>query len=128
MPPVKLPTMQALRVRHEGPMVQIISGRRLVAEMPPAAARELIRALQHVTGLAEEIDQRERIVFDNAILIRAGLPFGLIHNRHLRHQSGVEAAWNSDLRRYMAGGIRSKEAFGVPTIINHPPPTEATHG
>jgi hypothetical protein len=112
-------SLQALRVRHVGPVVQVISGDKLVFEAPPHVMRELIGVMQQITGLAEEIEQRERIIFDNAILLRSGaLPIGLIHNPHLLHQSGIEAAWNSHLRRYMPGGVKSREAFGVPTIIN----------
>lgn len=114
-----------LTIRHDGPRVQIIDRQagKLLADITPQLARDLADALKHAAGRAEEIVERERIVFDQAILQRVGLPIGLIHDPHLRHQAGVEAAWNSDLRRYLPGGMKLQAEFGVPAVIRGPAPT-----
>lgn len=112
---------QEMTIRQEGARVRLIVGGRLIADLAPEAARELAALLRHQAGKAEEIVQRERIVFDQAILLRVGAPIGLIHDPHLRHQAASEAAWNSDLRRYLPGGVKSQEVFGTPTVLQFPP-------
>lgn len=112
---------QDITIRQEGPRVHLITGGRLIADLPPQAARDLAAALQQQAGRAEEIIERERLVFDQAILLRTGFPLGLIHHPALRAEARKEAAWNTPLRRYLPGGVQSKEEFGVPTIIQHKP-------
>lgn len=113
---------QELTIRQDGPRVQIIAGGRLVADMTPEAARQLIAALAHQAGRAEEIAQRERAVIDQAILIRAGAPVGLLHDPHLRREAAKEAAWNSALRRHLPGGVKSRSVVGVPAVLQQPAP------
>lgn len=117
--------IQRVDIRQEGPRVHLVVSGRLVGDWTPEMAREVAAALNHQAGRAEEILERERIVFDQAILLRLGAPLGLLHDPHLRAEAGREAAWNSRLRRYLPGGVRSAEAFGVPTIIRHAPPATA---
>jgi len=71
----------------------------------------------------EELAQAERIALDTAILYRAGAPLGLSNDARIKDRAKTEAAWNSDLRRFMPGGVKSEEAFGVPGVILGPPPT-----
>lgn len=111
-------------VRHDGPRVQIIdrvSGR-LIADITAQHARDIADALKAQAGKAEEIEQRERLVFEEALLLRTGaLPLSLVHDRHLRHEAEKEAAWNSDLRRYLPGGVKATQHFGVLEVIQHQP-------
>lgn len=107
-------------VSHDGPVVLLgIGGKSL--RMPPAVAKELARWLWHHAGRAEEIEKRELIVRDAAILLRTGAPVGILHDPHLIHEAAREAAWNSDLRRALPGGVRSTEAAGVPGVRNDSP-------
>jgi hypothetical protein len=77
-------------------------------------------------GLAKTIENEqnpERLIFDQAILRRAGLPVGLSDNKAIQEEAIKESQWNSKLRRYMRGfpGIPSKAKFGTPTVINKAP-------
>jgi hypothetical protein len=75
------------------------------------------RALQAKARDAEEIAKASDIAFDQAILIRAGVPFGFSSDQKIQDEAAKEAAWNTDLRRYMPGGIKSEEQFGRPAVI-----------
>lgn len=108
------------RVRDEGrKVVLIIDGR--AVEMPPEIARQLARALHAKAGRAEEVIEHERLAYDQAILTRAGAPFGLTNRPEIVEAAIREAGHNRDLRRYMPGGIKSRGYVGAPTIVVHPP-------
>ena len=113
--------MNELRILTNGERVILVKDGSLVADMPWQAALELANAIYRQAKLAEELANAEEIVMDQAILMRAGAPFGLSGNADIMEEAGKEAAWNSDLRRYMPGGIRSRSVVGTPTIIGHPP-------
>lgn len=112
-------TPTTARVRAEGRNVVVIKGGRTVFDMPWDAALALARAIYAKAKEAEEFAHAEAIVLDQAILTRLGVPIGLSDNRDIQQAAGREAAWNSKLRRYLPGGVRSQEIFGTPTIINH---------
>ena len=84
-------------------------------------AHELYRALIIKAREAEEQDKAAQIAFDAAILLRAGANFGLTSDPRIQEEAKKESAWNSDLRRYMPGGVKSREIFGTPTVLAHPP-------
>jgi hypothetical protein len=86
-----------------------------------AIAGEIARHLVAAKLRLEELEQAERIAMDSAILLRAGSHFGLSNDPRILGMAKTEAVHNRDLRRFMAGGVKSKEAFGTPTIIVHPP-------
>lgn len=112
-------------VRQEGDRVLLIYNGRLVASMPWQAAENLGKALRVQARRAEEIAERERIVMDQAIVTRLGVPIGFTSNPHLLKTAANEAAWNSDLRRYIRGnrakGIASQEIFGRARVVQHAP-------
>lgn len=116
-----VPKLDQFMIRHEGTRVLLFLNGRLVADMEWRAADMLARALIVQARKAEEEAQAERIILDDALLFRAGFPLGLTNRPDLTREVYKEAAWNSDLRRYLPGGIRSRERFGTPTIIKHPP-------
>ena len=66
----------------------------------------------------ETREQAEQVVFDQAILFRRGLKFGVTSDPNLQHVAGQLAAWDSRLRRYLPGGLPSQEQFGVPAIVH----------
>jgi hypothetical protein len=113
--------LDSITVRREGDKVLLLSGGLLIAEMPWQAADDLARALTAKARQAEEHVKAERIAFDSAILMRAGVPFSLSNRRDILKEAMKEAAWSTKLRRYMPGGVKSREVFGIPSIINHPP-------
>lgn len=106
-------------VRAEGSKVLIAVNDRVFLEIGYREGKELVRAV-HIAALkAEEYAQAERLVYEGAILARAGLPFTLSDDPRIKDEVRKEAAWNSDLRRYMPGGVKAKEVVGTPTVINH---------
>lgn len=113
--------LQSITVRREGAKVLLLSGGILIAELPWRAADELAAALRSQARQAEEEEKGEQIAYDSAILMRAGVPFSFSNRADILKEAMKEAAWNSNLRRYMPGGVKSKEVFGAPTIIRHLP-------
>lgn len=115
-------------VRQEGERVLLIYNGRLVTSLPWKAAENLARAIRAQAKEAEEFAKQEQIAFDQAILTRLGVPVGLTNNPHILKAAANEAAWNSNLRRYIrtdrAKGIESQEVFGRATIIQRPPTKE----
>lgn len=113
--------LQSITVRREGEKVLLLSGGILIASLPWRAADELANALRSKARLAEEQEKGEKIAMDSAILMRAGVPFSFSNRFDILKEAIKEAAWNATLRRFMPGGVKSKEVFGTPTIIRHKP-------
>lgn len=116
--------LSTVTVRREGPDVVLLNQHgKLVLRLPWEAA---LRLGQAMTTQARRIQEtadlltRKRLVSDQALLNRLGVPIGLITDPALKDEAMHEAAWNSDLRRYLPGGIRTQEAVGTPAIIQHP--------
>lgn len=112
-------------MRQEGTRVLLIYNGRLVCSLPWQAAEQLGGALTAQARRAEEEALAPRIVADQALLTRLGVPFGLTRRRDLLREAANEAAWNSRLRRYVppgrARGIETQEIFGTPMIRRHSP-------
>lgn len=112
-------------IRQEGDRVLLILNGRLVASMPWQAAESLAKAIRIQAKSARNFAQRDRLIFDQAILMRTGFPVGLSDHPYILREAAKEAAWNSDLRRYIpparAGGIASQATFGKARIIQHAP-------
>lgn len=125
MPIIKAAQFRTVTVRQEGARVLLLENGRAIADLPWEAALALSKAL-HIQGKkAEEIANADRIVMDQAILTRIGVPFGLTSHPALLKEATREAAFNSDLRRYIppkrAGGLASQAVFGAPSVIRHDP-------
>jgi len=113
--------LTSITVRHEGRRVLLFSGHVLIAEIPWRLADELAKAITAKARRAEEEEKGEAIAFDSAILLRAGVPFSFSNRLDILKLAVKEAAWNTRLRRYMPGGVKSKEAFGCPGVRRHDP-------
>lgn len=113
--------IESLTIRREGSRILLLSGGVLIADVHWQKADELAVALRAKARQAEEEEKAAAIIHDNAILLRAGFPLGLTRRVDMIKESIKEAITNKRLRRYMAGGVKSKEAFGTPTIIRHSP-------
>jgi len=113
--------VSSVTVRREGTRVLVLHDGRLLFDLEYEAALALARALRVQGKAAEEEAQAERIVMDQAILTRLGVPFGLTSRSDLLREACKEAAWNSDLRRYIrpgrARGIESQAVFGKARVI-----------
>jgi len=121
-------TIRSLTVRRNGPRILLLHEGRALADLPWEAALDLAHALRAQAKRAEEIACREQVVRDQAILHRLGIRLGLIADPRLQQDALREAAWNTELRRYLPGGIQTQEAVGTPTLIRHRPGGVAHHG
>lgn len=125
-----LATQDAVRVRQEGTRVLVLKDGRALLDLPWQAALDLAKALHAQGKRAEEIDRAQAIIADQAIVTRLGLRFGLTNHPLLLREAGKEAAWNSQLRRYIpsakAMGIASQTIVGAPSLIQDPPRCAAT--
>jgi hypothetical protein len=101
-----------------------VEGRPVYIDFEPGLARALADALYQCSLIAEEHAKAERIALDTAILYRSGAPFGLSNHPAIVDEAKKEAAWNTELRRAMPGGVKSAEAFGTPAVILGSAPTK----
>lgn len=112
--------LQAALVGAGMPTVQF--GRDFVT-LEKRVALDVVVALIKGKLRLEELEQAERIARDSAILLRAGANFGLSNDPRILDAAKNAAAWDSELRRCMPGGVKSEEAFGTPALIRHAPRT-----
>lgn len=89
--------------------------------IPWQQALEFARAIYVKAKEAEEFAKANRVIADNALLLRAGVPVGLSNNRKIIDETIKEAVHNRDLRRHLPGGVKSQAVFGVPQVIAKPP-------
>lgn len=121
-PSVMRPTGHRARVIDEGDqVVLVIDGR--PTEMPPEAALALSRALAAKARIVQERQPKTalRIIHDEAILLRAGVPLSLSSHPAIRAEAEKEAVSNRDLRKYMPGGVKSEEHVPGPVVTQSPP-------
>lgn len=104
-----------LRIRQEGTHVLLIQGGKTLIDMPWDKALEMAREVIHRARLAEEIEKAELIILDQAIVQRAGMPFGLSNNRDIQVEAMKEAVHHPLLRRHMPS-IQSQEIVGAPSV------------
>lgn len=113
MTDVHVPEATQLSIRYEGSRVYLIINGRLALDMTWQQALELGRTLMGQARKAEEIAKVEQVVMDQAMLMRAGFPLRMATNDHMLKLAGNEAAWNSDLRRYMPNKLDKIEQYGT---------------
>lgn len=112
-------TRQEFTIRQEGTCVQLIVNGKLIADMPWDKADEIAKAIGIQARKAEEIAKRDQVMFDHAIMLRLGTGIGLANDPYLRREAARIAQWDSKLRNYLPGGVKSEENFGTPTIKRH---------
>ncbi len=108
--------MPTVKIRNEWTRVLVIVDGKTVIDMPWDKAEELSKAIRSKALSAEEIAKRDQIIYDTALLQRAGWRIGLTSNPDMLKEAGKEVAWNSDLRKYLPGNIGSQEQFGAPVV------------
>ena len=89
--------------------------------LPWDAALILARAITIQARRIEKTVKANQIIGDQALLMRLGIPLGLTSNPKMIDEAAKKAAWDSYLRRMCPGGVKSQEAFGTPTLIQHEP-------
>jgi hypothetical protein len=108
-----------MKVEGKFVLVQFSDGAKsFVLQLEAPMAIELSRHLYSAGKKAEEFMNAEQLILDGAVAMRAGLPFSFSSNQKIIDEAAKEAAWNTDLRRFMAGGVKSEEKFGLPSITN----------
>jgi hypothetical protein len=99
-------------LQADGDEVLEVDGRVFV-QVFNAGAIELGNA---IIAKAREVEAEVKaadIAYDQAILLRAGAKLGLTSDPDTQDLAAQEAAWNTDLRRYMRGGVKGRAQFGV---------------
>ena len=112
--------MESITVRQDGERVLLLKNGVLIGDLPYQTALILSDVLRTKGKQAEEVAKAEQVISDSALLIRSGAPFGLSSNKNILSEAIKEAAHNRSLRRFLPGGIKSREVFGRPTITQHP--------
>jgi hypothetical protein len=110
-----------ITVRQEGNRVILIEDGKAILDVPWQYADKIAKAMRSKARAAEEQDKAPAIAMDAAIVLRAGLPFGLSSDPKIMAESRKLAAHDRDLRRYMPGGIKSQQQFGQPAVTVHKP-------
>ena len=114
-----IPAHDQLDIRREGNRVLLLKGGALLADMPWEAALEVARALQALGKQAEQIAKIEKVIDDQAILLRSGVALGLTNNPAAQHEALRKAEFDPALRKHYPnklGGIPSDAVIGIPTI------------
>lgn len=96
----------------------MINGQR-VLDMGWQHALEVGKALVFQARKAEEVAKVDQVIFDQAILMRAGVPLRFATRNDMLKLAGNEAAWNSDLRRYMPNNLERYGTVFAPTVTCH---------
>ncbi len=125
MSQIHVPGRQALAIRQEMDRVLLLLNGKCITSMPPQAARLIAQALIEKAGLAEQWENPQKFIKDQAILDRLGIPINIVNDPKLRQEAIKESQNNHDLRKHIRGrrvrGIRSGEKFGKTSIIQKSP-------
>lgn len=109
-----------LIVRVEGDRVIIIREGRTILDLPYDVALLFAKAVTAKARVAEETAKAEKISWDQALLLRLGIPLSLSANPDIQVEAKKEAAWNHDLRKYVNGerakGLDTQFTAGTPII------------
>ena len=114
---ILVPKIRQASIRQEGTAVQLIVDGRLMLDLPWDAALALAQAIHVQAKKAEELAKADQVIYDQAILLRAGLSIGFATDPAMIAEAGKEAAWNSDLRRYMENNLDQSGTVFPPSVI-----------
>lgn len=101
--------------------VLVLSNGIVVGDWKPRVALELGNAMIGVARRAEEHAKHERVIADQALMMRLGGQLSLSGNRDINDEAWKEAETDSQLRKTIPtpSSIRSKEKFGYPQVKKH---------
>jgi hypothetical protein len=112
-----------VRVLDDGHVDVLLQGA-LWISASAADARRIGESILQVSGMVEEEQDSERIIYEQALLTRTGaLPgLGLSDNPKINAAARVEAAHNRDLRRYVpTPNYVGEFVAGLPTLRQYSP-------
>lgn len=108
--------MSQVSIRHDnGDVVLVLNGDKGL-KMPWEVADKIARGLKIKAREAEEYCKANRIIADNALLLRSGAPVGLSNHPKILEETVKEAVHNRELRRALPGGVKSECIVGTPTL------------
>jgi len=120
---ISVPKAGSIRISDDGFHVLLTdeTGKTLI--IPWNAALEVAKEMKAKALKIGETAHADKLINDQALLIRLSVPLGLTDNPDIKKEALKEAQWNSELRRYIPSvkGIPSGEVMGAPKIIQHPP-------
>lgn len=116
------PKAGKVRVKRDGPFIILESD---VKMWPWEAALEVAKAITIQARAIEADIKAGKIIMDQALLMRLGIPIGLTSNPALIKEAMNESVHDPKLRRHITGsrvkGIKSAEKLGIPTLIQGKP-------
>jgi len=103
-----------LRVRQEGRNVLVLQDGKVLFDMPYEAALQLAKALQAKAKCCEQLVRAERVIADQVVLLKAGVPLNL---------SGPLPKIFTEAAKQLpgAGNVPSRMKVGTPGVTQHPP-------
>lgn len=99
---------------HE--LILIFEPSRHLVKWPIAEWTKISEALHAQAVRVEEWEKAEQIARDHAIMLRAGTGLGLTDHPVIQDEAKKLAVDDRDIRRFMPGGVRAREQFGVPKV------------
>lgn len=104
--------MDEILIKWEEERVIVIRNGTLVHDLHWKAALDLCRAIYAQACKAEEWANKDRLVLDQSILLRAGSPLPLTDNLAIQEEAMRQSRWNRMLRRYMPVAPSIPEQIG----------------
>lgn len=89
---------------------------RVVFDCGWADALAIAEAIRTQAKQAEAHAMRDRIIADQAVLMRVGARVGLTGDRAMLREARQKAAWDRTLRRFLPGGVKSQSIVGSPSV------------
>ncbi len=121
-------TMQAWRTFNDGVQVIIEIDGKSAKGIPWRAADEIAAALKVNARICEQNEKAEPVIYDAAIVARAGMPIGLIHNNpKMKDEACKVCQFDRTIRKSnlpKMGAVPSQEVVGTP-VISRPSPSLA---
>jgi len=117
---MSIPKTRQITVSIDGLDVVLIDRNSAILRLPWDAAIALGQAMIYQGRQIEESVKADKIIQDQAFLMRMGIPLGLTSNPIMLRESLKEAVWDSKLRRYIPTcGVGNNSIVGAPKLRKH---------
>lgn len=111
-------------IRQDEDYVLLLVNGNCVLNVPWDGAIEVGRMMIAQGRRAEEIAKVAQVAHDHAIMVRTGFPIPIAVDPRVREEAEKMAVSDSALRRYLPGGVKSRESLGVPGVRRRKPTKE----
>ncbi len=116
-PLIYTPNTKALTIRSVKDKVIILLDGKLIATLPWEAAKQLSEAIKVQALLSEEYANADKVALDQAMMVRAGFPFGIANNPEIQRLSAHKAQYDDKARQVPLRGVKGKGIVGTPGLI-----------